>query len=542
MGDTSAVRSEILRHVHRIVAAGITVVLIASLMTALYTTGLSRKTASTNLQAIAARLSETVDLEVERTRALLVGLSGAPALRTGDFEAFHAQMVRTPVPEGTLIVLSDRRRQLVNSLRPFGDELPDLSQYKPQAGFFEGLSRDGYYVSGIVFGPVLGKAATTVSIAVLGPGGRPGYLLTSAISRDRLMRLIAGQAIPEEVSVVLLDRDGSEIAVAGTERLVGNLRPADGSQQGLLHETDAAGGRREVAYAVSSLTGWKTVIISPSRNLHSAFFATAALIAPLLLLFGVTAGIGFLILRRQIEDPLEQAEASLARSREEALELVKRLATVRDDEQRRIGQDLHDTTAKHLVAASLYLSALRKGGSGARTGRQIEEIETLVETSLRELRSFSFLLKPGIAEGTRLDTAVRDLATGYAKRAGLRATIEIDDDVALLAPPIGDVVFRGAQEGLANIVAHAGATTFRLSISSQRSRIVLTLEDDGRGGIDYSTDETVGPPRGLGLSGMAERVVAVEGSLILHDTGKGMRLVMTIPVPAVGRKVAVPRL
>ena len=75
-------------------------------------------------------LSRALDQEVAAMNYLLKGLSTSPALRTGDLKAFYDQLMATPVPEGSWLILHDLEGQVLNTLRPFGAALPRHSDFR----------------------------------------------------------------------------------------------------------------------------------------------------------------------------------------------------------------------------------------------------------------------------------------------------------------------------------------------------------------------------------------------------------------------------
>ena len=80
---------------------------------------------------------------------------------------------------------------------------------------------------------------------------------------------------------------------------------------------------------------------------------------------------------------------------QEAKELSERLVTLQEEERQRITQELHDSTAQHLVAANLNLMRLRsKAGSGSDDRRLWDEVEASMEETFKELRTFSYLMHP----------------------------------------------------------------------------------------------------------------------------------------------------
>jgi PAS domain S-box-containing protein len=80
---------------------------------------------------------------------------------------------------------------------------------------------------------------------------------------------------------------------------------------------------------------------------------------------------------------------------QEARELSERLVNLQEEERQRIAQELHDSTAQHLVAANLNLMSLRaKAGLGSDEMKLWNEVEVSMAEALKELRTFTYLMHP----------------------------------------------------------------------------------------------------------------------------------------------------
>ena len=186
---------------------------------------------------------------------------------------------------------------------------------------------------------------------------------------------------------------------------------------------------------------------------------------------------------------------------------------VREQEQaRRIGEerlaiarDLHDVLAHSLsvvqVQAGVALHLLDERPDHVRGA--LEAIKSASDDGMRELRAAVATLRregpsyepaPGLEELPRLLDGAR--ASGLVVRE--HRTGERD-----VPPAVGLVAYRVVQEALTNVVRHAGATAVDVHVGLG-ARVVLAVEDDGRGG---------GAGRGDGLLGMQERVAALGGTL-----------------------------
>jgi signal transduction histidine kinase len=80
-------------------------------------------------------------------------------------------------------------------------------------------------------------------------------------------------------------------------------------------------------------------------------------------------------------------------------------------------------------------------------------------------------------------------------------------------------------EGLANVVKHSQATSARVPIRELTSQLLVTVEDDGIGGVDIAG--------GTDLRGLEDRTEALGGHLVFESiTGRGTSLFVSIPMDA----------
>src|SRR6478736_3437805 len=115
---------------------------------------------------------------------------------------------------------------------------------------------------------------------------------------------------------------------------------------------------------------------------------------------------------------------------QEAEELSERLVNLQEEERQRIAQELHDSTAQHLVAANLNLMSLRaKAGLGSDEADCWNEVETFMAEALKELRTFCYLMHPLGLDTTGLCSTLRRYIDGYADRSKLGAKLRSNPKV-----------------------------------------------------------------------------------------------------------------
>jgi len=191
-----------------------------------------------------------------------------------------------------------------------------------------------------------------------------------------------------------------------------------------------------------------------------------------------------------------------------------------DAERAHIARELHDSTAQQLSAVEMLLAATRQElGDGAGTPalhHRLGVMAEIVTEALREVRSLSHRAHPGVLDHLGLAGALKTLARRTLEPAGLQSSVTVEEGA--VTPEVASVLYRVAQEALANAVRHAQAGRVEVALRLRDGRAELTVADDGRG-FDVARVERERP--GMGLFMMQERLLLVDGELTLRSRPGG---------------------
>lgn len=212
------------------------------------------------------------------------------------------------------------------------------------------------------------------------------------------------------------------------------------------------------------------------------------------------------------------------------------IAQAEQNERRRVGRELHDSTSQHLVAAQLGLAALeRRAAFKGEAGRIAAEVRRSIGAAQGEIRTFSFMLHPpGLAEGG-LPRALEAFGAGFAARTGLKVVVEAGEGPWSLSRKTELALFRVAQEALMNVYRHARGRRATVRLFRDGSAIVLEVEDDGVGLRRRRAGQGSAEPLGVGMSSMLARMTQVGGSLALTSRRKGLKVSAWAPLPSSDR-------
>jgi signal transduction histidine kinase len=229
-------------------------------------------------------------------------------------------------------------------------------------------------------------------------------------------------------------------------------------------------------------------------------------------------------------------EIAERREAQESLqELSGRLLRLRDEEQRRIARDLHDSTVQIMGALAIDLEKIQQlvSGSGdkARVNKLLADSSEMVERATSELRTISYLLHPPILDDLGLDGALPWYAAGFSSRSGVQVFVDVQPGLGRLPRELELTLFRVVQEGLTNVHRHSGSLTVDIKVVRDVHGVTLKIADHGHG-IPPATVELIRNGRaivGVGIAGMRERVRQLGGNLEIESDGKGTVIRATLP-------------
>lgn len=202
----------------------------------------------------------------------------------------------------------------------------------------------------------------------------------------------------------------------------------------------------------------------------------------------------------------------------------------RAEERARLAREIHDTLAQGLTAIALHLEGAlhHLTGQPDRAKQRLERALQTARESLEEARRSVLDLRAAPLAGKPLGSALRSLSRTFTSETGIRVRVRAEHTRALPLRVEAEL-FRIAQEALANVRRHAGATEVDLSLQPVRRGVRLTVHDNGHG-FDL---RAVAADR-QGIVGMRERAKLLGGTLRVTSRRRapsGATVVASVPVP-----------
>jgi signal transduction histidine kinase len=214
-----------------------------------------------------------------------------------------------------------------------------------------------------------------------------------------------------------------------------------------------------------------------------------------------------------------------ARTRELSA-LSTHLQEVSEKEKSQLARNLHDELGGLLTAAKIDLSWLQSRVPDPALQERLAQLGGVLDEAMDLKRRVVEDLRPSLLDHFGLPTALRAYVDSTCAKAGLRADLELPEDGAPMPKETAIALFRIVQEGITNIIRHAGARSVTLRFNVERAACRFTLSDDGQG-FDAADPKF---RWSHGLMGMRQRVRALGGQFELESApGSGTTLRVSIP-------------
>jgi signal transduction histidine kinase len=217
---------------------------------------------------------------------------------------------------------------------------------------------------------------------------------------------------------------------------------------------------------------------------------------------------------------------------------LHRILRAQEDERHRIARELHDSLAQDLAALRLELERLSKRVRTAQARGWIAALEERAQDMMAQLRRILMDLRSLDLQNMGFLPALEWMVKRDPRLAGLRGTFVVDGSEFELGQELAVTMYRIVQEALLNVVQHAKAEQYFVTVSFEHDRVELCVEDDGVGfDPERFRPGRVGElGRGLGLLGMEERASLLGGQLhIQSGTGEGTVIRAVFPVAPAAR-------
>lgn len=191
----------------------------------------------------------------------------------------------------------------------------------------------------------------------------------------------------------------------------------------------------------------------------------------------------------------------------------ERLVLAREEERRRIRNDLHDGLAPTLSSVQLQLGALRPliRGQPGEAEAVVDELRQELRGATAAIRQLVYNLRPPLLDELGLAGALRSF---HFPDSQVRLSVTTPEPMPRLPAAAEVAVYRIASEALHNVVKHAGAANCLVEVEMSDGYLELRVIDDG-------ANPPEAYPAGVGLHSMQERAAELGGTLAVQGCPQG---------------------
>ena len=222
------------------------------------------------------------------------------------------------------------------------------------------------------------------------------------------------------------------------------------------------------------------------------------------------------------------AEAALSQSREQLRLLAAHLQSVREDERKRIAQEVHEVLGQALAGIKMDLSwMITRIGSNQKPVLALarSSVESVNET-IQMVRRIATELRPGVLDNFGLAAAIEWQAGEFQKRTGIQCRCVITGSNPVLEQERLTAIFRIFQEALTHATKHARATRVLVSLNTEGRMLHLEVRDNG----EISTPRRKSKAKALRIVTMQERALFLGGDLTITEKA-GAGTVVSVKIP-----------
>ncbi len=227
-------------------------------------------------------------------------------------------------------------------------------------------------------------------------------------------------------------------------------------------------------------------------------------------------------------------EPQASEEQEPGVTVAQRVLESLEAERERLYRDVHDGPAQVLANAIFeveYLERIAERATGeVRTALKTEltNIKSQFRASLDSVRGMIYDLRPPVLSELGLTGAIRNYASEYQARYGLRVDCHLDAGDTGLEPAQELAIYRVMQEALQNVHKHAQASVVGIVWQKAKDAWVMHCTDDG---VGFDLVKVARRQRSVGLLAMRERAELIGARLQVQSTpGQGTAVTLLLPL------------
>ena len=231
---------------------------------------------------------------------------------------------------------------------------------------------------------------------------------------------------------------------------------------------------------------------------------------------------------RRVGDAINLLLDELLADRTRIRRLASAVIRAGDAERARLAHQLHDSTAQTISAIVMQLAAAARDSHDPEIAARLSAVKAAALDALEEVRLLSITVHPRVLDDLGLPAALSHLARESGRHTGIEIEVDAPSSALTLPPERASVLYRVAQEALANALRHGHPSSVRIRLEVGDRDATLEVTDDGSG---FDAGATARNASGLGIFSMRERAALVDGTFDISSVpGAGTRVRVSIPI------------
>lgn len=228
----------------------------------------------------------------------------------------------------------------------------------------------------------------------------------------------------------------------------------------------------------------------------------------------------FLLVLRDQTLQLKEEEARISKL------IIKKLIEAKEEEHKRLAQELHDGVGQALYTVSVALQAIESYvKDNEKLNTYIEEVRNELEQVMNDIKLYSYQLRPHSIDQLGISPTLGTLVDSVQKvHPDIAISLEADFEERC-HPSVEINIYRVVQEALHNIIKYAKASKVVIRLEKKATNLALYIEDDG---VGFNLQQL--KKEGLGLKHMEERITLLGGFFnITSAHNKGTQISIQVP-------------
>ena len=235
---------------------------------------------------------------------------------------------------------------------------------------------------------------------------------------------------------------------------------------------------------------------------------------------------------RHLQYELGEMSRKVQAAQEGLHDYIGAITAAQEEERLRMARELHDDTIQAVIVLKQRVQLAERSTSDPNSRIALNELETLAEQTIQNLRRLTHALRPIYLEDLGLVPALQMLAREGGQAKALEINFLQKGRERRLPREAELALYRIAQEALNNVIRHSKATRAELEVAYEENEIQVSVRDNGVGFKVPASPTDFAPSGHFGLLGMGERAELIGARLNVRSTpGAGTRLSVRFAIP-----------